>query len=333
MERQRTVARLPNIAEIALQYGLQAETWEAHASLYKTNAALRVRDRHESIMIKPFSGSTRAIRRVTRLLVWLREHNYHNMPRLRRTVSGRRYTTQRGQQFYATDWVEGRVLDATHASLYRLGRALAHLHQLHGDSVDLVRVPGLAKLHRLRAYDSQFRNWSAAPMLSDPTVCAWFRHTCQEMQQLANDAWQRLDTPQMQAELLSERVASPLVHGDITCNNVIVTPTGDVQIIDWDTVQNGSSWFELVNALSNTTQFEGESMAALLAGYQSRSPLSRQQRALIRALFGLPREVWYVRRMQGGAERWNEELARVVMCTWNDRVRAMQWLDDWVLEG
>jgi Ser/Thr protein kinase RdoA (MazF antagonist) len=100
-----------------------------------------------------------------------------------------------------------------------------------------------------------------------------------------------------------------------------------VLLIDWDQARPGSACLELVTALTNTTNFTPSRMAAFLQGYESVRPFTRPERRLVSALYRFPREAWHLcdqtRRGRG------EPLAAILNSSWDSRISAVQWMEEW----
>jgi Ser/Thr protein kinase RdoA (MazF antagonist) len=126
---------------------------------------------------------------------------------------------------------------------------------------------------------------------------------------------------------LSEEINHPgLIHGDVTIPNIIINASG-MFLIDWDGLRIGSTYNEIAKALSNTTYFNTRHISALLRGYEKIKPLIPAERLLISALFRLPREAW--REAKGIALNRGQRDFRVLEQTWDERMNAIRWLDEW----
>ena len=323
------------LQDVAHRYGIARYSWNVENSLYKSFAAVKINCDEGTILLKPFVGTIKQLQSVTMMLEELWLGGYRHMPRLRRTITGGRFVVLGNDKYYATDWVEGETLDESEAHLFRLGGALAKLHHqtIADDSQSRnPSCPTELKLSQLRRYDARCRGIRVKGRGRTKDQ-RWYVSLLPQFSQMADEAWEQVTNSNLRHVLEEELYHRSPVHGDVTRFNVIVEPNDDIRLIDWDRVKIGSRWMEIVNALSNTARFRPVEMAALLRGYESEAPLTKEQRQLVAALYRLPREAWYAYRRQGANEVWNEELLSVLERTWDERVAAIDWMDAWANGG
>lgn len=334
MSRKDVARHAPDVAKVVSCYGHEAVSWETHDSYYQSGTVIRVKTRSGDLMVKPFRTDSSRLPNWVNCVEALNENHYRYMPHFLYTDKGRPYAGVNGHVFYVTDWVEGRTLPDTPSALYALGMALASLHSC---TVPLrERMEESALVRRIRRYKTSAataRGWDWSPADGDIEKRQWLWEHQQTFHDMAEEAWSWLDGAEGREVSEIEKLTPPLVHGDITRFNVLVTGRSDLRLIDWDGLALGSAWVELANALSNTALFKPTLMEALLSGYTRIRSISQSERTVVAALFRLPREAWYARRTIGGSTHWNDELLTVLQTTWTDRLAAVRWMDQWAGTG
>ncbi|WJH32466.1 phosphotransferase [Paenibacillus sp. CC-CFT747] len=276
-------------------------------------------------MIKPFKGSRRRIRQLASYSARLGKLGFRGMPLWKRTVSGKLWVSAKGRMYYVTPWVHGSKLDGRLSHLRKLGRVLARLHTL-SRRLNLPPAPR-SLLKEIRRQHTSFGRNMRFVRSQDHSAGRWFRENGSRCRELGLQAMACLQKQKVKALLRGERKAPPLVHRDVTRPNVIVTG-GKVSIIDWDSMERGSSYYDLVKTLTNTAGFHPGRMKAFLKGYEEIRPLKKTERRLVSALYRLPREAWYVcSRAKAGQP--DASMLAILDATWEERLLAVRWLDYW----
>lgn len=322
------LARLKNIAR---KYSLTLTNVKPCASQYKRVAAYRAQTERGPFLIKPFYGrmkntrltSKEQIVKVAACVRILQESAYPHMPRWLLSSTGSYWVAREGRPYYMTEWIEGRKLQPEAQDYRNLGHALASLHAF--------RNPGLSAKSRftealVHAFQSRHRSFRRRLRLvqQDKREGYWFRRHGEVCVALAERSSALLDQPAV-AKILSEENLHPaLIHGDITMPNILIHSDA-LYLIDWDLSGPGSTYYEVARTLANVTHFNSAWIQALLEGYEEVRPLQPEERIVIRALFGFPREAWTA----ALALRSGRATFRVVKETWDARLEAIRWMDRW----
>lgn len=311
--------------KIARSYGFSIKKTRSYASQYKKTAAFRVKTNKGSYMIKPFIGSKSRLIQLSSYAVKLHKRGFHGMPTWLRSRSGKYWEQKGGKLFYLTDWIEGRKMSSNKEDLVKLGGMLARLHSV-SRSLKLPRQPDSVTLRHRRNYYAFLKRLKK--LRRKPTEAGtWFRHHGDLCIELSRDAIHLLGTSRIRSMLREECRHPSLVHGDVTVANTLKSKTR-IYLIDWDLMKRGSSYYDLVVALTNTAGFEPSKMAAFLKGYEKVRPLRRREKKLISALYRIPREAWYVCQYAMNGRKYGP-LLNVLNKTWNNRLIAINWIDTW----
>ncbi|MCL6444801.1 MAG: phosphotransferase [Alicyclobacillus sp.] len=311
-------------------YGLRLLDVEERQSLYHPHAGYHAWTDKGEVMLKPFIGTERRMQMVARYMRELWMDGCRFMPRWLSTISRKRYVRRNGRLYYVTEWVKGGQLE-TEADFHALGQALArlHAHTVNGGRHATQRV-----VVNLQAADRVFRTSLSARARSPISMVSdWLQEHGRTCERLSDEAWNLLQDAEVVKSLQAEDGRSTLIHGDVTCPNVIVTDD-NVCLIDWDGVGPGSRWNELAKALANTADFDTGRLAAMLRGYAEVRPFTAAERRVVAALFRLPREAWRVaRRAKSVRKRQIVHDFYVLEKAWQRRLNAVSWIDSWASDG
>ena len=325
---------ITKLKSIVLQYGLTLKSVQPYDSHYKRAAAYCALTDQGQYLIKPFYGRTKNTRltpkeqivKISSYVRKLQKIGYPHMPKWLSNNSGSYWVSRHGRPYYMTKWIEGRKLQTEEQDYHSLGRALASLHSIniHGmvarPRVTMNLINGFKKRH----YLFQHR---LTDLKQDKRDGYWFKVNGDKCITLCNDALSILENPLVN-KILSEEKYQPatLIHGDVTFPNIIIQ-TNTLFLIDWDMICVGSTYYEVAKTLANLSHFNPSLIQALLKGYEEIKPLLPEERLLIRALFGFPREAWMtanVLKFHG-----NRTILHVLKQTWDARLDAVQWMDQW----
>ncbi|WP_042226946.1 phosphotransferase [Paenibacillus popilliae] len=329
MARRISTARLRPFVR---RYGLHLRHIQPCHSLYRRNAAFRALTDKGVYVIKPFYRrrirttltTKQQIVRITAYIHKLQAKNYPHLPHWLVNTSGRYWVYQSGRPYYMIEWVEGGNLQ--HEEHYeQLGRALGTLHTICQEDLPPMSPYTSRQIAFFQDQDRIFRR-RLSMMRKRKGTTAWFREHGDQCIRLAEEAWMSIQRPETQQVLQDEIRFPALIHGDVTCPNVIMHSNG-LYLIDWDQVRMDSTYYEIAKTLLNTTNFNPLLMGALLQGYELVHPLAEAERILIGSLFRLPVEAWAAARSAVTGQ--GSRLSRLLQNTWAERLAAIQWLDEW----
>jgi Ser/Thr protein kinase RdoA (MazF antagonist) len=323
--------------DIVNQYGLQLYRIKPYDSLYKKNAVFRASTNKGKFLIKSIHKRTYGMKltkeqqsdQLSSYIKKLKAYKYPYYANWLTTKSGRYYMNKNGKPYYMTEWIKGHSLQNNVQDYEALGRALANLHTLYKDSHS--SKISFTKRH-IKLFKHQERLFKLRlTVLREKKTFAkkckkWFRRHGDRCKALTNEAWKIFRTPEVK-QIISEEIKHPaLIHGDVTIPNIIINSRG-LFLIDWDCLRKGSTYNEMAKALLNTTNYNPVHMEALLRGYEELKPLKSAERLLICGLFRLPREAWSEARniVLGRGHR----SFRLLKQTWDERLKAISWLDEW----
>ncbi|WP_274361771.1 phosphotransferase [Paenibacillus thermotolerans] len=325
--------RQESIRDIVKKYGLRAERIKAYDSIYRHDAAFRVSTDKGRFLVKPYHKSSLSertaaseIRRIASHIKKLQRKGYPNMPDWLRTRSGKLWVDYGGTIFYMTEWIKGRPLADDEGDYEKLGRALGRLHSICRRRLSEKSRYTRRQIEKLQGQEKQFLAVLAKIRKQKTSSGRWFKENGERCKELAKQAWDIVKRPEVREIIEHEASRPSLIHGDVTIPNVLIDDERLV-LIDWDTLRVDSAYYDISKALSNVTHCMPAFMAALLRGYESEKPLKPAERLLISALFRLPREAWYSakKKLQGQGD----SLFRIVSDSWEQRMEAVRWLDDW----
>ncbi|MCE5171205.1 aminoglycoside phosphotransferase family protein [Paenibacillus profundus] len=317
---------------IVRNYGLQLHNVKSYASLYKPNAAFRVSTDEGDFLIKPFYRrkignkltTKQQIVRLSSYIQKLKEHGYPHLPNWLVTKSGGYWVTQSGRPYYMMEWVEGGQLQSEQ-DYENLGSALATLHNICKGSLPPMSRCTRNQTKLFKMQDILFRR-RLPTIRKRKGAGKWFNEHGGHCIKLANEAWGAIDAPEPK-HIMEEEINHPaLIHGDVTSPNVIIHSNG-LFLIDWDQLRIDSTYYEIVKTLLNTTNYNQVQIDALLRGYEQLKPLIPAERVLVSSLFRLPVEAWIAAR--GIASGRGSRVFRLLERTWDARLSAIQWMDEW----
>jgi Ser/Thr protein kinase RdoA (MazF antagonist) len=323
-----------NLADIANQYGLKLYHIKPYDTLYKKNAVYRVSTNKGKFLIKEFSRRTLGTKlskeqqrnQLSTYIKKLKDCRYPNFAKWLTTNFGQYYVIKNGRPYYMTEWIEGRRMKYDVQEYEALGRALANLHSICKDCRSS-RFSFIKRQIKLFKYEDRLFQLRLTSIQKKKTFAKrWFQKHGDQCGELANEAWKIIGTPEVKRIISKERKHPAFIHGDVTIPNIVFNSSG-MFLIDWDCLRMGSTYNEIAKTLSNTTYYNPVHIDALLRGYNIIKPLNSAERLLISALFRLPREAWseakkiVLNRSHRGF--------RVLEQTWNDRLNAIRWLDEW----
>jgi Ser/Thr protein kinase RdoA (MazF antagonist) len=319
------------LTRVAKPFGIRIHHVRSLSSLYRANVAYRASTDQGDLLIKPFQprkSRNTAARQMDRMLSCVRllkDRSYPHMPQWMATRNGRLGVRVSGRPYYVTEWIEGRTM-ADEPDYVLLGQALAKLHSIGSSAPETSRASTARQFRLLLSGAARFRRLLPRLCRRSGSAGHWYRKYGKKCVRLSREA-RHLVRGTLIRELGPQENRQPvLVHGDVTLPNILVSPKG-LMLIDWDTLQPGSAYFEAVKTLTNTTGFDPGKMGAFLTGYEEVRPLQRSERILIAALFRFPREVWYAADETASGNKGS--FFPIVKATWQDRLRAVRWLDAW----
>jgi Ser/Thr protein kinase RdoA (MazF antagonist) len=326
------------LLDIANRYGLHLHRIKSYNSLYKKNAAYRASTNNGEFLIKELCirsydtnlTKEQQSRQTFSYIRKLKKCKYPNIANWLTTKSKQYFVNKNGRKYYMTEWIEGRSLQNDVQDYESLGKALANLHTSCKDS-----LPSMSSFTKKQIGVFEFQGRLFRLRLRNiqggkTTAKRWFQKHGGHCSALTNEAWSIIVTPEVK-QIISEEIKHPaLIHGDVTLPNIIINSSG-LFLIDWDCLRMGSIYNEIAKTLSNTTCYNPVYIHALLRGYEEIKSLNSAERLLISALFRLPREAWGVARniVLGRGPRG----FRVLEQTWDERLNAIRWLDEWARLG
>ncbi|TXK83667.1 phosphotransferase family protein [Paenibacillus sp. N3.4] len=131
-------------------------------------------------------------------------------------------------------------------------------------------------------------------------------------------------------QVFSEEMKQPaFIHGDVTIPNIVIN-SDNLYLVDWDGLTIGSRYNEIAKALLNTSFFNPDHIKETLQGYEEIQSFNSAERLLISALFRLPREAWSAARNIAYGRGPRD--IRILERTWDERLKAIRWLDNWALQ-
>ncbi|GAA4720364.1 phosphotransferase [Brevibacillus fulvus] len=318
-------AKKPVYQKIAHQYRLRFLRMESHRSLYNPGA-LRVETDKGIFLLKPYLRSKQRLAKLSAYMKKLQKAGFAKLPHWRETPSKQRWVEVEGRLFYLTDWIEGQPFVADEHHYFLLGQTLAELHLISRTFTPSVKPVPIAKWKKLHNSYREFR--LHLPKVSKQTseVGRWFTQHGPHCLTLSAQGWSTIQLPRIQRLLQAEMARPSFIHGDVTTPNLISTSSG-LYLIDWDFAGIGSAYLELVQALTNTADFNIPFLDAILAGYTEVLPLRPDEKLLISALFKLPREAWSV--CIRTARKLPPRAFQPLRQTWQNRLKAINWVEEW----
>lgn len=244
---------LPAVSE---RYGLQEPQLEplrggaANSSFHLSSSSgdftLTILDNHDIVSAQSLATHTQAVYR-------LGVPTTEVVPAL----DGRLITTIDGRPVILKKWIPGEVREPLPVRLLpEAGRILAQLHALAPESEGLGDLP--VGTRRLSA-----EQLDLIPQFADREFAAWLDTRLKRVRS---------------AEADSERCRK-VTHGDLFADNVIVGNGGALSVLDWETVSIDDPLLDLGMAAVGLAQEDDilvpERLDALVAGYQTRAPLSK----------------------------------------------------------
>jgi CotS family spore coat protein len=311
-------------SSIVLQYGLLPYRVYSCRSLYKKAAAYRVITDKGKVFLKPFKGQTARLNQVYSRIVWLKRHNFENIPQWLKTSKGKHWVKNNGRLYYVSEWIKGTKLDGNTQDYERLGEVLAQLHLISRRSASVSRCYSLKEINRFQQQHQMFVRYLPAMRKKRQGIGKWFREYGDQCLLLAEEAWSTLLQSDLQRVLRKEEAS--LIHGDVTRPNVIVSSNG-IYLVDWEFTRRGSAYYEVSKTLNNIANFSVEHINALLVGYEKLCPLTPEERLIIASLFRLPREAWITaNKMRLGKQA---TIFKGLKDSWSKRMEVVQWMDMW----
>jgi Ser/Thr protein kinase RdoA (MazF antagonist) len=310
-----------DIRSVMKHYGYHVQSTSSCSSVYKKVAAYKAVTDGGTFLVKPFAGTEGELSRIAANMRLLKRQRFEQMPAWLKTKHGERYVRYKDRLFYATEWIEGNMLGglADHADYQALGQTLAELHGIvKKDRRKSFHIDKLIRQHRLFASKQSKLSRDGSDM------GRWFREHGAACVRLGNEANQTLQINGINRQL--RKAGSVIIHGDVTRPNVIVNDSR-LYLIDWENVQYGSAYLELVKAITNTSFFALGPIQKVLEGYNAQNRLSSIEKKIVAALFRYPREAWHVG-LRTGRSKKNSTFESLKI-SWNSRLHAIKWLDDW----
>ncbi|WP_279628367.1 phosphotransferase [Paenibacillus ferrarius] len=321
MDRPEPIRRF---SSIVLQYGLRSKRIHACHSLYRKAAAYRVSTDKGDYFLKPFEGRKARLDRVYSRMVWLKEHNFHNMPKWLETGKGKHWVKNNGRLYYVSEWIQGSQLDGNAQEYERLGEILGRLHLISRGRRSVSSSFSMRKIKSFQQENQMFIIHLAAMRKKRQGIGNWFRKHGDQCIALADGAWSTLQQSDVLRVLRNEKPS--LIHGDVTWPNVIVR-SDCMYLVDWEFAGRGSSYYEVAKTLSNMTNYSVAIMNALLVGYERICPLTKEERLIIASFYRLPREAWIaIRQIRSGRR---SSVFDGLKKLWSQRIEAVQWMDNW----
>lgn len=187
----------------------------------------------------------------------------------RRAVSGDPYTEYEGQFVSVFPWLDGEQVDSMSLQpghCEALGAALAQLHEVGRAVPKHFHRQGRYTHDQIQTRFEDFKN------SSDPELQPAIAALREEFEWLA--------------EREADRAAGQrgIIHGDLYPDNVLVSGTEIVALLDFEQASVGSLIYDLsvaINAWCFGSKLEPERVTALIRGYESRLPLDAEKRALL----------------------------------------------------
>jgi Ser/Thr protein kinase RdoA (MazF antagonist) len=314
---------------ITTQYGLRLRRVKSFDSMYKKNVVYRASTDKGRFLIKAFSnrlldGKSFSKERLVSNIKKLKKSQYPHIARFLFTKTGKYFVNTNNKSYYMMEWVKGHPLQNDVQHYEKLGRALA---KLHTSCKDIHYSLSSFTKRQIKFFENESRLFRLRlKLIQKKKASNWFKDHGKQCIGLANEAWEIIKKPEVQRVLSKEKKRSALIHGDVTIPNILVH-SSELFLIDWDSLRQGSAYYEIVKTLSNTTYYRPELIDALLRGYEKIKSLSPGERLLISALFRLPREAWNVARNKAYGRK--QRGFDIVKGSWNDRLDCIMKLDQW----
>ncbi|PZE22738.1 phosphotransferase [Paenibacillus xerothermodurans] len=316
-------AKMRQLNAILMQYGLRANEILPCSSHYKKIAGYRVLTDKGVFFLKAFRGPRARLNRVYAHNTWLQRANFNHLPEWRLTIKGRHAAETHGRLYYITEWLEGSAM-GSEQDYEKLGEVLAQLHRVSRRRCSAQSAFTALEIKRLQRHHGMFARHLRSMRSQNNDFGRWVRKKEERCLALAEEAWQTLRLSSVQRNLRMEKPV--LIHGDVTRPNVIVR-SGELYLIDWELVRQGSRYYEIAKTLSNVTHFSTPYIQAFLSGYEKHRPFTAEERLIISSLCRLPREAWLtVEQMRLGRRT---ALFNILRKTWNARMKMIKWLDSW----
>lgn len=218
------------------------------------------------------------------------------------TRDGRPFLVHQGQHYLLSDWIEGQQADLTRPEELAVScRTLALFHQASRGyrapaGADLRRRWGL--LHRSLAKRCLELAQLPRQAASRPTLTGFDREIWAETEYyltLANFARKLLAVSDYGALAAKAARQGSLCHGDVAARNFIVTPAGDVSLIDFDGLSQDLplvDLWKLYRRAMKAFSWDAELGLKILEAYETVYTLSPAELEVLMALVSFPQKFW-----------------------------------------
>jgi len=234
------------------------------------------------------------------------------------TVSGPPFLVAEGEHYLLSDWIEGEKADFTSPSqLAGSCRTLALFHQAscgyRPPKDNHIRSRWGSMLNSLRMRCAELEALSLRHLKPATGQTAFDRLVGEESQyylRLSQTALALLDRSKYEELNLEMAVKGGLCHGDVAARNFIITPAGDVCLIDFDSMLQDLpliDLWKLYRRVMKTFKWDFALGLGMLEAYESINPLSASELEVLLALLSFPQKFWRLaNRYYGGRYRVDE---------------------------
>lgn len=268
----------------ARAWGLDPGALRPVASAYRPHAAFRA----GSVLLKPFRYGERPLYYATRALLHLERQGCPHVPRLVPTPSGKPYLRLGRKYWYATTWLDGRP-PRFPAELPAAAEALAAFHR----ATEGGPIPWSASRSWRRRWQGlvndlhTFQQWAATGQTAFDRTYA---QAAPSFITRAEQALTALQGPDYDEAEAAARASQGFCHRDVTAANLLVTPLGQVRLVDPDTFGADLRLHDLVHLLLTGCQHSAAEALKALNAYGLLTPAERR---LLPRAYLLPREFWW----------------------------------------
>jgi len=318
-----------SVHRVARMYGLDVVSIRPCSTHYRQNASFCVETQQGTVLVKPYVGTMAGLKRLSVRLHTIGSRGFTRLPQWHRTETGLRWSRLNNRLYYVTDWIDGELLGQQPRDLRKLGSVLGKLHNCQPEAAHSKPISNHKAVLEMENLWKQAKGFEArlkSVRSFDSRIGLWFGQNGDSCLKLAAIARETLHG-ELRSALRHELNKCTWTHGDVTRPNVIQNAHG-VYLIDWEACKLGLSLYELAKAIANTTSFRIELMQSMIQGYERVRPLSIKQKRILVELFRLPREAWHVARSVSHGQL--PQGFEVLQGSWNERLEAIRWLDDWV---
>ncbi|HOP74980.1 MAG TPA: CotS family spore coat protein [Bacillota bacterium] len=277
------------------RWGLTAFRWEKIKDVFRVETD----NGTKNLKISPFNPERLAF--VHGAVQHLILRGFTRMVPLIPTLSGDTYVSSHGYAFSLFDWIEGRQADFSYPEeLKESTRALAEFHQC---SAGFTPPPGsnmrdlLGKC--LRHFEERYQNLvdfkKQARHIQHDEFARLYLENVDFFLPMAETAIVKLKASNYTQLVQQAKFNQTFCHGDPAARNFILTPQGNIFMIDFDSTRLDLPIMDLIKFTRRVMKkhdWNFETARLIIDAYQEVIPLSPEELDVMRATFYFPQKFW-----------------------------------------